>query len=414
MMLISSVPAYGHYETDSEKTDHKLHHHRASKIRPTKTTSNSDPWKLLELALTPACAASTNVNLSRDGYFRVLTSNGIPNHATGAFPNPGNPNTISEQRYTFRMLLDPKENEKVTPLFMYPFGVAINGIPFDPGANEWYRGDRNSGWQYEAMALDGRLGIDQNNAHVQPDGAYHYHGLPTGLINRLSSYGRPVLLGYAADGFPIYAPTGFPNKRGGRLRASYRIKSGQRAANSNGISPGGSYDGSFVQDYEYVKGLGDLDEANGKHAITAEYPRGTYLYVITDSYPYIPRAFRGSPDESFKRRGRTGAPPGGGYGHPGGQVRGFGPPPGGGYGQGGGPQGGMPPHGRMGPPPGGFGPPGGMGPPPGGFGPPGGMGPPPGGMGPPPGGMGPPGSFSPDGQGPNGTLPSDPMPYGRY
>ncbi len=37
----------------------------------------------------------------------------------------------------------------------------------------------------------------------------------------------PVLLGYAADGFPIYGPTGFPDKAGARLRASYRIKSGR-------------------------------------------------------------------------------------------------------------------------------------------------------------------------------------------
>ena len=29
------------------------------------------------------------------------------------------------------------------------------------------------------------LRTDCNNAHVQPTGAYHYHGLPKGLINRL-------------------------------------------------------------------------------------------------------------------------------------------------------------------------------------------------------------------------------------
>ncbi|MCC7527252.1 MAG: hypothetical protein IT342_01945 [Candidatus Melainabacteria bacterium] len=43
-------------------------------------------------------------------------------------------------------------------------------MPFDPGANEWYQRDRSSGWQSEAMALDGRLGIDNSNARVQPNG----------------------------------------------------------------------------------------------------------------------------------------------------------------------------------------------------------------------------------------------------
>ncbi len=371
-MLMAVCPASAHYETGDTK-----HHHRHKVIKPQTTSSSAsrtDPWKLLELALS-ANAASTNVNISRDGYFRVITSNGIPNHATGAFPNPGNPNSISEQQYTFRMLLDPKESASITALSMYPFGVAINGVPFDPGANEWYRGDRSSGWQYEAMALDDRLGIDQNNAHVQPNGAYHYHGLPTGLIQKLASYGKPVLLGYAADGFPIYAPTGFPDKSGARLRASYRVKSGQRKETNNRVSPGGNYDGSFVQDYEYVKGLGDLDECNGRRATTAEYPRGTYLYVITEAYPYIPRAFRGTPDESFMRRGHTGGPlRGGGNGRPGENGnsgrphRGGdqdGPPPFG-------PPGAMPPNGRPphGPPPNGMHPPGGMGPP-GGMPPPG-------------------------------------------
>ncbi len=444
MMLAGCSPASAHYDGDDTKEQKHHQHHRVVKPIP-KSANRSDPWKLLELALSPAYAASTNVNLSRDGVFRVITSNGIPNHMTGNFPNDGNPNTISEQHYTFRMLLDPKENSYVTPLSMHPFGVAINGVPFDPGANEWYQRDRNSGWQYEAMALDGRLGIDNNNAHVQPDGAYHYHGLPTGLIQKMASYGRPVLLGYAADGFPIYAPTGFPEKGGARLRASYRIKSGHRRENNSGISPGGTYDGSFTQDYEYVKGLGDLDDCNGRRAITPEYPRGTYLYVVTDSYPYIPRSFKGTPDESFIRRGHTGGPPrGGGYGHPGGQggqsgqggrgrqngqggqsrqgrqSGGHYPPPweGGGNGLQGGQGGGhYPPpwegggNGQPGEygPPGGHGMPGGYGnsgrpqpggnqggmpehwmPPTGGMGPPDGMGPPPNGMWPPPHGMGPP------------------------
>ncbi len=463
MMLTGSNPASAHFDGDDTK-EHKHHQHlRVVKPLP-KSADRSDPWKLLELALSPAYAASTNVNLSRDGVFRVITSNGIPNHMTGNFPNAENPNTISEQHYTFRMLLDPKENYYATPLSMYPFGVAINGVPFDPGANEWYQRDRDSGWQYEAMALEGRLGIDNSNAHVQPNGAYHYHGLPTGLIQRVASYGRPVLLGYAADGFPIYAPTGFPEKGGARLRPSYRIKSGQRRENNVGISPGGTYDGSFTQDYEYVKGLGDLDECNGRRAITAEYPRGTYLYVITDSYPYIPRSFKGTPDESFMRREHTGGPPrGGGYGHRGGQGGqggqggghypppwegggngapggqsgqggghrpppwgggGFGPPEGNGNSgrsQHGGNQGGMPPHGM--PPPGGMGPPDGMGPPPNGmWPPPHGMGPPPNGTGqqggrppngmhPPPGFGPPPGSgqhgMGPDGRPPHGMPPDD-------
>lgn len=262
--------------------------------------STVDPWKQLAAAYSLYCTSSFHCSQFIDRDFRVITSNGIPNHATGIFPNPSNPHSISSQAHYFRVSLRPRENYWQTPLSSFPFGVALNGIPFDPASEEWFMRDRDSGWQYESMAFDGRLGIDQNNAHVKQEGAYHYHGLPMALLAKSQSKSKPVLIGYAADGFPIYAPTGFPNKRGARLRSSYRIRTGARIANSAGINPGGKYDGSFVQDYEFVNGLGDLDENNGKFAVTAEYPHGTYLYVITDSFPYIPRSFRGVPDESFR------------------------------------------------------------------------------------------------------------------
>ena len=73
--------------------------------------------------------------------------------------------------------------------------------------------------------------------------------------------------------------------------------------------PGGKYDGTFIQDYEFVKGSGDLDECNGRKGVTPEYPDGTYYYVVTDAFPFIPRFYRGTPDSSFERR--MGPPPGG-------------------------------------------------------------------------------------------------------
>ncbi|HNB22856.1 MAG TPA: YHYH protein [Candidatus Melainabacteria bacterium] len=257
----------------------------------------ANPWKLLAAAYSPACSASAKVNFSCAGGYRIITANGIPGHATL------NSNSIASKSYYFRTKLQPRENYWLTPLGNFPFGIALNGIPFDPNAEECFLSDRNSGWHYEPMVSDAKSGIDENNAHVHMNGAYHYHGLPTGLLAKKQSATRPTLLGYAADGFPIYSPTGFASKRGGRLRSSYRIKTGLRQASQPGINPGGKYDGSFSQDYEFVRGFGDLDECNGKFAVTKEYPRGTYLYVITDSYPYIPRSFRGVPDESFIVRG---------------------------------------------------------------------------------------------------------------
>ena len=290
ILLLSAVllfplqqTAHAHYEDALEKleSEKKLQESRHA-ILP-----NSDPWKLLELALQPAYANSL-VHIDIEGAYRIIRSNGLPNHNTGEFPNQGNPNTMREQNYTFRMSAFPKETGAATPLGMYPFGVAINGVPFDPGAAEWWNNDPYSGWQYEAMALGPRLGLDQNNAHVQPNGAYHYHGLPTGLFDKLSSAPKPVLLGYAADGFPIYAPFSYSNPMQTnspmkKMKSSFRVIGGTRPS-----GPGGNYDGTFVQDYEYKAGWGDLDECNGRFGITSEYPKGTYYYVITDSFHSFP------------------------------------------------------------------------------------------------------------------------------
>ena len=249
----------------------------------------------------------------------VVESDGVPTHQTGQFPNRGNPNRISAQRYTFRLPLQPKAAAQPVPLGMHPFGVAVNGIVFDPGAAEWWRGDRN--WQYEPLAGSINLGVDTSNAHVQPNGAYHYHGLPTGLIEQLTggkAGEKMVLVGFAADGFPIYGPWGYndakdTNSAIRKLKSSYRVKKGARQG-----GPGGNYDGAFVADYEYVPAAGDLDECNGRFGTTQEFPKGTFYYHLTAEFPFIPRLYRGTPDESFFRKGPPGGPGGPRFGGPGG------------------------------------------------------------------------------------------------
>jgi hypothetical protein len=278
----------------------------------------------------------------RDGY-RYITSNGIPDHATGAFPNAGNPNSIAPQNYHWRVTTTPKPAQSLSPSML--FGVAINGVPFDPGTAELWNNDIR--WHYEALTgflgTRGGLGVDENLAHVQPNGAYHYHGLPMGLLKKLDYTHKPALVGYAADGFPIYGNYGYANPSDAAspikmLKSSFRIRDGNRVGGNNG--PGGAFDGSFAQDYEYVKGLGDLDETNGRTGVTPEYPNGTYYYVLTDNWPFVPRELRGTPDPSFARGGPGGRQGGpgrpGGFGGPGDQgPGGFGGPGGRGFGPGG-------------------------------------------------------------------------------
>lgn len=254
-----------------------------------------------------AALPKPQVSIEVRGEFRWIESNGLPDHDHGEFPNRGNPNRISEQRYAYRVPVHPQPAAEPYDLQAGPFGVALNGIPFDPGTAELWRG--NPAWRYDALSGKINLGIDSSNAHVQPNGAYHYHGLPVGLLERIGKPNQVTLVGYAADGFPVYNQWGYTDPTDGnspirKLRSSYRLKSGSRPATDS--DPGGEYDGTFNQDYEYVPGLGDLDDCNGRTGVTPEYPSGTYYYVITEQFPFISRKLRGNPDESFLRRRRPG------------------------------------------------------------------------------------------------------------
>lgn len=233
------------------------------------------------------------VEITTDGSYRYINSNGLPDHDTGEFPNSGNPNTISAQYNQFKVPLNPVYTGNQTDSRMP--GVALNGVKFDPGTAEAWQNDRSSGWNYEAIQNVLNLGLDFNLAHVQPTGAYHYHGVSKELVASLPSDSNGTQIGWAADGFPIYYQAG--------VEPSYRLKSGTRPENPG---PGGSYNGAFTQDYEYVDGLGDLDECNGT------WIGDEYVYYATDDFPFFPRCSNGTPDSSFSH--------GGGPGNPGGQA----------------------------------------------------------------------------------------------
>lgn len=279
------------------------------------------------------------VTITVEGDTRIIRSNGLPDHKPGQFPNRGNPHRVSAQSYEFKMTTKPQAAPQ--PVFSGGawFGVALNGVPFEPGTAEFWNGDR--AWNYEAATGFLNLGLDAHNAHVQPTGAYHYHALPTGLVANLGGDGKTMrLIGWAADGFPIYTAHGHTDPKDAtsaltKLRTSYRLKQGQRDG-----GPGGKHDGTFTADFEFVQGSGDLDETNGRFEVTPEFPQGTYAYHITDEFPFIPRSWHGTPDASFFKRMGPGGPggPGGGRGPGrGGPPRGgpgagppppFGPPPG--------------------------------------------------------------------------------------
>jgi hypothetical protein len=260
---------------------------------------------------------SVQINDNAGALRRSISGNSIPDHLVGDFPNLGNPNQIDEfnVNYDVAMRVETEQPDRSSANAAQLIAISVGGILLDPNTAEVYNNDRSSGWNYEALTIGaasnaslagaiGYLGTDCNNAHVQPNGKYHYHGMPEELVSNLlaargNSLDNPdmVMIGYAADGYPVYARYGYvdpsnPGSGVAPMRGSYELKSGTRPS-----GPGGTYDGTFNQDWEYVAGSGDLDECNGRYGVTPEYPNGVYHYFVTDDYPFIQRCVWGEPTD---------------------------------------------------------------------------------------------------------------------
>ncbi|MES2902350.1 MAG: YHYH protein [Pseudomonadota bacterium] len=246
--------------------------------------SNSVLNATLKLTSTVAIACSDTTAR------RTMTGNGVPDH----FANPTNPGAIGAVTVNFVSSLNPVATSTASPI-EHVTGYANNGVKFDPSTAESYQ---NAGvWKIEALNQSYfPFGTDGSNAHTQSTGAYHYHGMPEKYIETLNKGTGMALIGFAMDGFPIYARYGYKTATDATsgtkvITSSYRLKttaSSGRPATS--IVPMGT----FTQDYEYVAGLGDLDECNGRTGVTPEFPKGIYHYFVTDSYPYIQRCVKGT------------------------------------------------------------------------------------------------------------------------
>lgn len=241
------------------------------------------------LALCPlAATAHDNVStVTREGAMTCIASNGSPDHDMGRFPNRANPNAFLAQYLRFCFPTEPQITGNLTHGEM-TVGVTLTGLPirpytagyYDPNGRRNIGRDPSSGWRQQAMFAPQALGMDAENAHVDRSGLYHYHGVSPSYLDNLSE----SHIGFAPDGFEIhYDPA--------NATSSWQLRTGTRPD-----GPGGSYDGMFEEDFEYVSASGTLDECNGAMV------DGVYTYFGTDTYPFFPRCFRGEVSAQFMVR----------------------------------------------------------------------------------------------------------------
>lgn len=275
---------------------------------------------------------SGNTEITDNSTNCILSSNEIPNHNFND-ANAGFVNSTSEQAGNYAIV-----KNTTMPLSSHSFSVPtaldlqttdavfLNGVTLDLLAAACYgvgneplgqekvgcgNDQINNPWRYDPMSSLNQFGTDSHNAHTQPDGTYHYHGNPNAMFLQDCDLNAQIspLIGYAADGYPIYGPCYQDINTGNIVKAtsSFRLKGngGMRQlvagyplpVAGQGNVASNNYDGQFIGDWEYVENHGVLDECNG---MTID---NQYGYYITDSYPWVLACFKGTVDSSFIKTG---------------------------------------------------------------------------------------------------------------
>jgi len=228
----------------------------------------------------------------------VLSSNTIPNHDFND-PSARFAHDVAEIDKSFTIRRAPSFAARPSELELSSYdAVMLNGVPVDllsagcfgVGDGRIGCGDLSTPYRYDPMGPMSFFGTDQHNAHTQPDGTYHYHGDPGTLFDDQPREAGSPVIGFAADGFPVYGSYFFDGERVREAVSGYTLKTNARAG-----GPGGMPDGTFNDDYEFT-GAGDLDECNGMTV------NGQYGYYVTGSYPWVLKCFKGTPHPSFSKR----------------------------------------------------------------------------------------------------------------
>ena len=266
-------------------------------------------------------AFNSDVVISATATECTITSNSVPNHdfndATAAFAGGAEGATITPQD-NFQHTITRNPVFAATPTFItqqIKNGIFLNGVrldilsagcyrPTDAQANELGEVGigcgSNDPWLLDPLSTESKFGADFHNAHTQPGGLYHYHGSPLAMYDdNPGPEGSPVI-GFAADGFPIYGPY-FLDSASGEVRkaiSGYTLKTGTRGERSD-TNPGGEHTGIYNQDWEFTD-LGDLDACNGMSI------NGQYGYYVTDTYPWVMGCISGTPHESFGGSAQSG------------------------------------------------------------------------------------------------------------
>ncbi|NNE66634.1 MAG: YHYH protein [Pyrinomonadaceae bacterium] len=104
------------------------------------------------------------------------------------------PSYYESKEITYRIPVKPVFMKFPTAIGRDGIGLAFNGVPFDPAAPV-----------HAILAAHTLAPLDDCGGHVNPHKGYHYHAANGCSKEASKEENHPPLLGYALDGFGIYA-----------------------------------------------------------------------------------------------------------------------------------------------------------------------------------------------------------------
>jgi hypothetical protein len=176
-----------------------------------------------------------------------LSSDNIPNHDF----NDSSANfrtNVAEIDRVFSVKRDPQMAAEISQINGQAWdAVMLNGVVVDVKSAGCYKPSEpradadgnteagcgpNNDWMLIPLEYSTKFGADIHNAHVQPDGTYHYHGNPNAMFDDSPSGDGSPVIGFAADGFPIYGSYILDEQTGNYLKAlsGYTLKKGTRGS----------------------------------------------------------------------------------------------------------------------------------------------------------------------------------------
>jgi hypothetical protein len=228
----------------------------------------------------------------------------IPGYDIG--PWVGNPNTPANQDFCFKITRNPVQSQGYpTYTSLGHIGVWSNGVSIF-NAKDAFSFNNLGVWFQDAYVFEG-ASFDECLGHPAGNGEYHHHVNPTCLYDDSDEGNHSPIIGYAFDGYPVYGAFAFTNLDGTgeiiRMTSSYALRDiTVRETLPSGFILNQTYFGpevnsnnplgNYIEDYEYIAGLGTLDAYNGRFCVTPEYPLGTFAYFVTIDewhdpvYPY--------------------------------------------------------------------------------------------------------------------------------